>query len=119
MLTNSVDSIIEEHAVDLLRCGSDLKTLLASRLPSNQLDVPRDTEYVFRSIGNLFVELSKIKPMLLVIDDIHWADKSSIILLRHNASSTIIARQDADIAEVRHHNLQSLAQRVTRFTFAS
>jgi len=35
--------------------------------------------------------------MLIVIDDIHWADRSSIILLRHIASSTIIARQDAEI----------------------
>jgi len=97
VLTNSVDSIIEEHAVDLLRCGTDLKTMLASRLPPDQLEVPRDTEYVFRSIGNFFVELSRIQPMLLVIDDVHWADKSSIILLRHIASSAIIARQDAEI----------------------
>jgi len=96
VLTNSVDSIIEEHTVDLLRCGADLKTLLANRLLKDQLEVPRDTEYVFRSIGNFFVELSKIKPMLIVIDDIHRADRSSIILLRHIASSAVIARQDAE-----------------------
>lgn len=95
--TTSVDSIIEEHAIDLLRCGSDLKALLANNLPTDQFETPRDTEYVFRSIGNFFVELSKIRPMLLIIDDIHWADRSSVILLRHIASSAIIARQDAEI----------------------
>ncbi len=94
---STVDSVIEEHAIDLLRCGADLKTLLANKLPPEFLEVPRDTEYVFRSLGNFFVELSKIHPMLIVIDDIHWADKSSIILLRHIASSAIIARQDAEI----------------------
>jgi tetratricopeptide (TPR) repeat protein len=95
--TSSVDSVIEEHAIDLLRCGSELKALLASSLPSDQFETPRDTEYVFRSIGNFFVEMSKIHPMLLIIDDIHWADRSSVILLRHIASSAIIARQDAEI----------------------
>jgi tetratricopeptide (TPR) repeat protein len=95
--TTSVDSIIEEYAIDLLRCGSDLKALLANNLPTDQFETPRDTEYVFRSIGNFFVELSKIHPMLLIIDDIHWADRSSVILLRHIASSAIIARQDAEI----------------------
>jgi tetratricopeptide (TPR) repeat protein len=35
--------------------------------------------------------------MLLLIDDIHWADRSSVILLRHIASSATIARHDAEI----------------------
>ena len=35
--------------------------------------------------------------MLLFLDDVHWADKSSISLLRHIASRTIIARQDAEV----------------------
>lgn len=95
--TTSIDSIIEEYAIDLLRCGADLKTLLANQLPPDLHEVPRDTEYVFRSLATFFVELSKIQPMLLFLDDVHWADKSSIALLRHIASRTIIARQDAEV----------------------
>ena len=95
--TTSIDSVIEEYAIDLLRCGADLKTLLANQLPPDLHEVPRDTEYVFRSLATFFVELSKIQPMLLFLDDVHWADKSSISLLRHIASRTIIARQDAEV----------------------
>ncbi len=93
--TISVDSVIEEYAIDLLRCGADLKTLLANKLPPDLHEVPRDTEYVFRSLANFFVELSKVQPSLLFLDDVHWADKSSVSLLRHIASRTVIARQDA------------------------
>lgn len=95
--TTSIDSIIEEYAIDLLRCGADLKTLLANKLPPDLHEVPRDTEYVFRSLATFFVELSKIQPMLLFLDDVHWADKSTIALLRHIASRTIISRQDAEV----------------------
>jgi serine/threonine protein kinase/tetratricopeptide (TPR) repeat protein len=95
--TTSIDSVIEEYAIDLLRCGADLKTLLANKLPPDLHEVPRDTEYVFRSLATFFVELSKIQPMLLFIDDVHWADKSTIALLRHIASRAIIAKQDVEV----------------------
>ena len=35
------------------------------------------------AIGELFARVSRERPVLLVVDDIHWADTSSLELLRH------------------------------------
>lgn len=42
---------------------------------------------LFEAVASLLAELSADAPVLLVLDDIHWADDSSVALLRHALES--------------------------------
>jgi DNA-binding winged helix-turn-helix (wHTH) protein/tetratricopeptide (TPR) repeat protein len=40
---------------------------------------------LFQAVDRLFSSASKRTPLLILLDDLHWADKSSLLLLRHLA----------------------------------
>jgi class 3 adenylate cyclase/tetratricopeptide (TPR) repeat protein len=41
--------------------------------------------YLFNSVAELLERLSLSRPLLLVLDDLHWADESTLLLLEHLA----------------------------------
>jgi DNA-binding SARP family transcriptional activator len=45
----------------------------------------RDRDYLFDSVLRTIVEAAAIRPVLLVLDDVQWADESTLLLLRHVA----------------------------------
>jgi tetratricopeptide (TPR) repeat protein len=74
--------------------GSDLARLvpaLASRLPglvpSTATDAESERFEVFAAVVGLLVEVSKAQPVVLVLEDLQWADRSSLQLLRHLVGS--------------------------------
>ncbi|MBZ0309046.1 MAG: AAA family ATPase, partial [Anaerolineae bacterium] len=68
-LAKLVPEVAEEHA--------------AESLPS--LPVEAERVRLFEHITQYFIELSHARPLLLFIDDLHWADASSIALLHYLA----------------------------------
>ncbi len=89
----------------LLHAGPDLLDVLEPRqvgalsrlLPTiraelTDTDSPladRDAEryLLFGAVASLLGELASTAPVLLVLDDLHWADKTTVLLLRHLLSS--------------------------------
>jgi class 3 adenylate cyclase len=70
--------------------GSELARLvpaLASRIPDlpPSIATDGDTErfLLFAAVVGLLAEMSRQAPVVLVLDDLHWADKASLLLLRH------------------------------------
>jgi class 3 adenylate cyclase len=70
--------------------GSDLVGLvpaLASRLPglptSKATDAETERYLLFAAAVGLLVMASERQPVVVVLDDLHWADKASLQLLRH------------------------------------
>jgi DNA-binding SARP family transcriptional activator len=70
--------------------GGELARLLpdqASRLPAPSDRSDRDPEgaryRLFEAIGSLLTSLARSTPLLLVLDDIHWADRPTLLLLGH------------------------------------
>ena len=47
---------------------------------------------LFESIGLYFRKTAETSPLLLVVDDLHWADRSSLLLLSHLAAELADAR---------------------------
>jgi len=43
----------------------------------------RDQLELYEAVADLFVELASSRPLVLVVDDLHWADRSSLALLDH------------------------------------
>jgi class 3 adenylate cyclase len=60
---------------------------LTSRVPglAEPMRADADTERfrLFDSVADLLAEMSAAQPVVLVLDDVHWADKPSLLLLRH------------------------------------
>ena len=70
--------------------GGELARLLPDlrgRVPGIAEPVRSDSETeryrLFEAVGDLFAEMSQAEPVVLVLDDLHWADKPTLLLLRH------------------------------------
>jgi class 3 adenylate cyclase/tetratricopeptide (TPR) repeat protein len=74
--------------------GAELGRLLPAlrrrllELPEPAAGDPAAERYrLFEAIGTLVREVARSVPVILVLDDLHWADKATLLLLRHLVSS--------------------------------
>jgi DNA-binding SARP family transcriptional activator len=69
---------------------------LVRRLPELQgrrESEPLSERYrLFEAFIGLMTEISRPAPLLLVLDDLHWADRPTLLLLRHVARATALAQ---------------------------
>lgn len=76
-------SIDEAVLVDLVTLAPDLRTqvpqAIARQTPDSQSEQPR----LFESFTSLCAALAADSPLLIVVEDIHWADSSTQYLLLH------------------------------------
>jgi class 3 adenylate cyclase/DNA polymerase III delta prime subunit len=83
-------------------------------LPEPLRAEPATSRYrLFEAVVDLFAAISQAAPVLLVLDDLHWADAQTLLLLRHLARSNEPMRlliigtyRDTDIG--RDHQLTQL-----------
>ena len=65
---------------------------LTARVPglAEPMRADADTERfrMFDGVADLLAEMSAARPVVLVLDDVHWADKPSLLLLRHLLRAT-------------------------------
>jgi hypothetical protein len=86
MATATVQAL-EQVDPDVLSELSRLLPELANRLPLLRPPAPAgpDTERfrLFEAVRRWLAGLAEARPVLLVLDDLHWADGASVALLRH------------------------------------
>lgn len=70
--------------------AADLARLLpevASRMPDVVVPSSGDTENeryrVFEAVANMLASLGRSQPVVLILEDLHWADRPTALLLRH------------------------------------
>lgn len=86
LVVQAPDALLAEHVAT---CGSQLARLvpeLARRTTVETApiqDAENDRLLLFRSVNDLLERSSRERPVLLVLDDLHWADRESVQLLRH------------------------------------
>jgi class 3 adenylate cyclase len=80
----------EQLRAELGPLGGELVRIvpeLSARVPglAEPMRADADTERfrLFDSVADLLSEMSAAHPVVLVLDDVHWADKPSLMLLRH------------------------------------
>ena len=89
-----IDNIFRNYAPELLRIAPELKDLLPGEAFTHAENV-QQSDYVLRAIARFFVELSKVQRICLLLEDLHWADNSSLSLLMHLGAALRTARREA------------------------
>ena len=70
-------------AADIAEVVSDVKERLPDLKPPPQLDSPEQARFrLFDSITTFLKSASQKQPLVLVLDDLHWADTPSLLLLQ-------------------------------------
>ena len=103
------EDLLREHVAENGGIVLGLVPALAKRLPDVQgahsADPDSERARLFSAVVSLLALASSTSGLLLVLDDLHWADKATLQLLRHIASSTKLTRvmivgtyRDSDLA---------------------
>jgi len=76
--------------------GAELSRLipeLSQRMPDLPEPAPADPEgdrhHIFNAVTAMLSEASRFQQVLLVLDDLHWADEQTLLLLKHFVRSTV------------------------------
>ena len=85
-------AIVNDYSGELLRIAPELRKYLPGEA-YQQVDFGREADYIFRALSAFFVEIATLQPVCLSFEDLQWADKSSLDLLRHLAAALDAARR--------------------------
>jgi class 3 adenylate cyclase len=78
---------VEAHGSELSRLTPMLATRVRELPPSKATDSDTERFLLFAAVVGLLGTMSKEQPIVLVLDDLQWADKGSLLLLRHLAAT--------------------------------
>lgn len=74
----------------LLRVAPGLRARLGGEAPSGGSD--GDEFVLFAAVTDLLARVSGGAPIVIVLDDLHWADRGTLLLLRHVVAATAAER---------------------------
>jgi predicted ATPase/DNA-binding SARP family transcriptional activator len=85
MPIGDITSHLSTHGADLVHLVPELSRLVPDAVisPGAQPEVERLR--MFESVAAFLADVSSMTPVLLVLDDLHWGAKSTMLLLRHLA----------------------------------
>lgn len=76
------------HSAALTRLLPELAQRVGEQPGAQPVDPDAERSVLFGAIVELLARLGRDTPVLLVLEDLHWADKPSLLLLRHVIAST-------------------------------
>jgi len=85
-------AVVSDYSGELLRIAPELGKYLPGEA-YRQVDFGREADYIFRALSAFFLEVATLQPVCLSFEDLQWADKSSLDLLRHLAAALAEARR--------------------------
>jgi class 3 adenylate cyclase len=68
---------------ELSRLVPELESIFPGLPPPRSSDPETERYELFESVVSLLASASRATPMMLVLDDLHWATKPTLLLLRH------------------------------------
>lgn len=78
---------VEAHGSELSRLVPTLASRIRELPPSKATDSDTERFLLFSAVVGLLSTMSQEQPVVLVLDDLQWADKGSLLLLRHLAAA--------------------------------
>jgi class 3 adenylate cyclase len=74
---------VSTHGSELARLVPALASRIPNLPPSKATDSDTERFLLFAAVVSLLAKMSEQQPVVLVLDDLQWADKGSLLLLRH------------------------------------
>jgi class 3 adenylate cyclase/tetratricopeptide (TPR) repeat protein len=106
-------------AGELIRLVPDLENYVPGLPPALQADADAERTKLFDAVAGWLGDTAAQQPVLLVLDDLHWADHGTLLLMRHVAVNHPVAKvlvlgtyRDTDVD--RRHPLQSMLAELRR-----
>lgn len=85
-----VVAMVSQHGRELVRLVPSLGARIAE--PAAPMSDPEAERYLlFGAVTALLAEASAHQPLVLVMDDLHWADRSTLVLLKYVLSTAELA----------------------------
>jgi predicted ATPase/DNA-binding SARP family transcriptional activator len=81
---DDIRAAVREHGPELARLVPELRRR-APELPVATAGQEGERYRLFEAVVGLLSSISQHAPILLVLDDLHWADRPTLLLLRHLA----------------------------------
>lgn len=77
--------LIGDEAPELAKLLPQLRHLFPDIPPSLELPPEQERRYLFNSVRDVVTRAASARPLLVLLDDLHWADEPSLLLLEHLA----------------------------------
>jgi class 3 adenylate cyclase/tetratricopeptide (TPR) repeat protein len=108
-----------DGASDLAKLVSEIRTRVPDLPPSVRQEPEAERYRLLEAVTAFLVNASKTLPIVLVLDDIHWSDKPSLVLLQHlarrlPASRMLVIGTYRDIELDRRHPLSEVLGQLRR-----
>ena len=114
-------SEIGPGAAALSRLVPALRDALAAVVEAAAIDPEADRARLFDAVSQFLINVAVGRPVLVILDDLHWADQATLALVRHVARTTAGARilvvgtyRDATADVGRDHPLSDLVTELHR-----
>jgi DNA-binding winged helix-turn-helix (wHTH) protein/tetratricopeptide (TPR) repeat protein len=76
-----------EDAPEVARLMPELRTIYPDIPPVTQLPPEQQRRFLFNAIRSYVERASRITPVVVVFEDLHWADEPTLLLLQHIAQA--------------------------------
>jgi predicted ATPase/DNA-binding SARP family transcriptional activator len=76
---------VSEYGPELARLVPELRRRAPDLPPTSTGEAEGERYQLFEAVVGLLTAISERAPILLVLDDLHWADRPTLLLLRHLA----------------------------------
>jgi len=73
---------IPGHLAELARVLPELADTAGVIVPTLGADDSAERYRLFDAVATVLAEVARAQPMLLILDDLHWADKATLLMLR-------------------------------------
>jgi len=107
-------AIVNNFSGELLRIAPELRKYLPGEA-YHQVDFGREADYIFRALAVFFIEIATLQPVCLSFEDLQWADKSSLDLLRHLTAALAGARRSSSDGSIAAPRLTIVASARTGY----
>jgi class 3 adenylate cyclase len=76
---------LADEAPEIARLVPKLRQLCPDIPPPLDLPAEQERRYLFNAVWEVLARTAQAQPILLVLDDIHWADEPTMLLIQHCA----------------------------------
>jgi len=79
-------AVLDDAAAEMARLLPHIRRRYADIAPPAEAPAHEQRRYLFMSVRDVLARLASIRPLVILFDDLHWADGPTMMLLEHLAA---------------------------------